>query len=272
LLALIIEKASGLQYGAFLKERIFDPLGLANTGHRASAAQIVPGIATGYAPAGAVGLERATYIDWSVKTGNGSLYSDGAGIARFIRAIHHGNLLSPESRDATFARHTPAAGYGWFLSKANGREIHHINGRSPGFAAHADYYMDDDIAVVVLANTYVSVTTSIARAVGALFFEAPVEPMPALKPEPLDPVSADALADVYQFGPDYYVPNALITVKANGGHLEAMVGEYGPYPFIQITPTQFLIRAFWVPAEFTIGLDGRATGLDIDRRKGTRVN
>lgn len=271
LLALIIEEASGLGYGAFLQDRIFAPLGLANTGHRGSAAQIVPGIATGYSPAGAIGLERAPYIDWTVKTGNGSLYSDAAGIARFMRAVHKGGLLAPASVSASFTPHTATAGYGWFLSKANGRDIHHINGRSPGFAAQADYYVADDVTVIVLANTYISVTTDIARAVGALVFGAPVEPMPALRPEPLDASRIAALTGAYQFGPDYYVPNALITVRAQGGHLEAMVGDYGPYPFVQITPTRFLIRSFWVPAEFTLGTSGLATELIIDGLKGVRT-
>lgn len=271
LLAHIIETASGLDYGAFLKDRIFDPLRLESAGHHGSAAQIVPRLANGYAPAGAIGLERAPYIDWSVKTGNGSLYSNAADIARFMRAVHKGGLLAPASKSATFTRYTPSVGYGWFLTEANGREVHHINGRSPGFAAQADYYVADDVTVVVLANTYVSVTTDIARAVGALMFGLPAEPMPAIKPQPLDPKAIAALAGAYQFGPDYYVPDALMTISGNGGHLEAMVGEYGPYPFIRINPSRFLIRPFWTPAEFTIGPDGRATELVIDGRKGVRT-
>lgn len=270
LLAHIIEKVSGLSYGDFLKRRIFDPLRLRNIGHRGSAAQIVPKLANGYAPSGAIELERAPYIDWTVKTGNGSLYSDASGIARFIRAVHKSELLSAASSSALFTRHTPHAGYGWFLTQANGREIHHVNGRSPGYAAQADYYVNEDVTVVVLSNTYVSVTTDIARAVGAYLFGLPAEPMPAIKPDPLKPAQLAALTGEYQFGPDYYVPNALITVSARDGHLEAMVGEYGPYPFIQISPTSFLIRSFWVPAEFTLGRSGRATELTIDGRKGTR--
>jgi hypothetical protein len=165
----------------------------------------------------------------------------------------------------------PNVGYGWFIAKANGRDIHHINGRSPGWAAQADYYVDDDVTVVVLANSYISVTTQIARAVGAIYFQAPVQPMPALKPDPLNGRQAAALIGGYQFGPDYYVPNALITIRSNGGHLEAAIGEHGSYPLVQISPTRFLIRSFWVPAEFTIGPDGRATEFTIDGRKGVRV-
>lgn len=271
LLALIIEKASGMDYGSFLKAAIFDPLALRNIGHHHAAAQIIPGIANGYAPSGSIGLERAPYLDWSMKTGNGSLYSDAADVMRFMRAVHQGRLLGERSLAASFTPHMPNIGYGWFLTEANGRKIHHINGRSPGWAAQADYYVEDEVAVIVLANTYISVTTDIARAVGALFFGMPVEPMPALKPDPLELADVAALAGAYQFGSDYYVPNALITIRGNDGHLEAMVGDYGPYPFIKISPDRFLIRSFWIPAEFTLGRDGRATQLVIDGRKGVRV-
>ena len=271
LLALIIEKVSGRDFGAFLREFIFARLGLAGTGHHGSAAQIIPNAATGYAPAGATGLERAAYLDWSVKTGNGSLYSDAAGIARFMRSVHTGKLLAAKSLEATFTPHTPNVGYGWFLTRANGREIHHANGRSPGFAAQADYYVKEGVSVVVLANTYISVTTDIARAVGALYFGERPEPMPAVKPDRLADAQIAALEGKYQFGPDYYVPNALMTVRGRDGHLEAAVEDY-VFPLVQITPTHFLMRSFWIPADFTIGPDGKATELVIDGRKGVRVS
>jgi hypothetical protein len=245
-------------------------LDLKRTGHHGSATQIIPLAATGYAPAGATGLERAAYVDWTVKSGNGSLYSDAAGVARFMNAVHAGRLLKPESLLGIFTPHTPNVGYGWFLTNANGREIHHVNGRSPGFAAQADYYVKDRVSVVVLSNTYVSVTTDIARAVGAMYFGGPVKPMPALKANKLQPSQVAALAGQYQFGPDYYVPDALMTVRDREGHLEAVVGDY-VFPLVQISPSRFLMRSFWIPADFTIGENGKATELTIDGRKGIRV-
>ena len=270
LLSLIIERASGKEFGPFLREAVFQKLALANTGHHGSATEIIANAATGYAPAGATGLERAAYLDWSVKTGNGSLYSDARGIARFMHSVHAGNLLGPQSLAATFTPHTPNVGYGWFLAKANGRDIYHTNGRSPGFAAQADYYVKDGVGVVVLANTYVSVTTDIARAIGAIYFGERVEPMPALKPDRLAPVHIAALEGRYQFGPDYYVPNALMIVRSRDGHLETAVDDY-VFPLIPISPSRFLLRSFWIPADFTIGPDGMATELIIDGRKGVRV-
>lgn len=271
LLALIVERVSGQPFGAFLQRAIFTPAGLTHTGHHGSATQVVPHLATGYAPLGALGLERATPIDWSVKTGNGSLHSDAAGVMRFMRAVHQGKLLKPQSLAASFTEHTPNVGYGWFLTTANKRRIHHANGRSPGFAAQADYYVDDGLTVVVLANTYVSVTTPIARAVGALYFGEPVAPMPALKSEPLRAKSLAAIRGTYQFGPDYYVPNAKIAVRtAANGEINAVI-EGQDYPLIPIDESHFLMRSFWVPADFVIGPDGRAAEMSIDGLRGRRI-
>ena len=87
--------------------------------------------------------------------------------------MHRGiALVNADSKALLFTPHTPNVGYGWFVTKANGRPLHHVNGRSPGFSAQADYYPDDDVSVVVLSNTYVSVTTEIARAVGAYIFRS----------------------------------------------------------------------------------------------------
>lgn len=272
LLALIIETASGTDFGRFLKQSIFDPLALRRTGHPRSDAEIVPGLADGYAPSGSIGLERAAYLDWSVKIGNGSLYSDAEGVMRFMRGVHAGRLLRPASLAASFTPHTPNVGYGWFLTRANGRELHHINGRSPGWAAQADYYVDEGVTVVVLSNLYVSVTTDIARAVGALHFGEPVTPMPTLQSDPLDARRIAALAGDYQFGPDYYVPDALMTVRGRDGHIEAEVAGYPPaFPFVPLGGNRFLIRSFWIEAEFTMGPDGQATGMVIDGRRGNRV-
>src|SRR6476661_8817082 len=68
-LAFLIEKISGQNYGDFLEQKIFKPTGMTNTAHRARDETIVPNLANGYSPAGASGFERATYLDWTSKTG-----------------------------------------------------------------------------------------------------------------------------------------------------------------------------------------------------------
>jgi CubicO group peptidase (beta-lactamase class C family) len=73
ILAFIIERVSSEKYRNFLEEDVFKPSGMSNTAHRAKYETIVPDLATGYTPAGANGFERASYLDWTSKTGTGSL-------------------------------------------------------------------------------------------------------------------------------------------------------------------------------------------------------
>ena len=87
LLALVIEKVSGESYGEYLRKHILDPVGLVETGHDGDASQLIPSAASGYKPAGTDGFEKALYIDWSNKTGNGSLYSTVDDLYRFDRAL-----------------------------------------------------------------------------------------------------------------------------------------------------------------------------------------
>jgi len=93
LLAFVIEQVSHKSYGAFLRESIFDPLGLENTGHDGNASDVITNAATGYQPRGVADLERSPYIDWSAKTGNGSLYSTTSDLLKFVRAYGEGRLL-----------------------------------------------------------------------------------------------------------------------------------------------------------------------------------
>lgn len=82
LLAYIIEHVSGMGYGAFLEQNIFRPAGLTSTAHDSSPASLVRDRASGYVPVGASGLANAPYIDWTTKTGNGSLYSTAEDLFR----------------------------------------------------------------------------------------------------------------------------------------------------------------------------------------------
>ncbi len=273
LLALIIEKVSGETYGMFLERELFQPLKLRRTGHRAAMSKIVPRLANGYAPDGTRGLKHAEYLDWSAKTGNGSLHSDAADILRFVRAVHSGTLLKPASVAASHTHHFPSIGYGWFLTEANGRKLHHINGRSPGWTAQVDHYVKEEVSVIVLSNLYVSVTTPVARAVGALYFGGPVKPLPKLSAQKPASKLIAPLLGTYQFGPDYYVPNVKIRIVNNDGDLGGQyVGvNYPPFSFIPTADGKFLIRSFWMPAEFIAAADGRVTELKMEEFLGRRV-
>ncbi|MFI5205791.1 MAG: serine hydrolase domain-containing protein, partial [Candidatus Paceibacterales bacterium] len=161
LLALIIEKVSGLSYGAFMEKMIFNPLGLKSTGHHNKATDIIPGIAKGYMSDGNFGLEKAPYLDWTAKTGNGSLYTTIEDLYRFRKALDTNILLTDSSRGQLFTNHFENVGYGTFLSPHLNKKRQYINGRSPGVSSYLAEYPDDHLIIIVLSNNYVPLATAI---------------------------------------------------------------------------------------------------------------
>ena len=75
ILAFIIEQLSKKSFGVFMKENIFSPLGMDHTIHRANMGQVINKLAEGYVADGNFGLLKAPYLDWSSKTGSGSVVS-----------------------------------------------------------------------------------------------------------------------------------------------------------------------------------------------------
>ena len=73
LLALIIEKVSGQSYGEYVKASIFDRLGMKSTLHDGDASALIDDRASGTVPDGFRGMKNAPWVDWSSKTGSGSL-------------------------------------------------------------------------------------------------------------------------------------------------------------------------------------------------------
>lgn len=265
LLALVVEKVSGMGYGEFLAEQIFRPAGMTRTGHHGDYRTIIADRATGYAPAGRADLELAPQIDWSIKTGNGSLYSTLGDLLRWQRALAGGRVLSEASRHKMFAEHSANVGYGFFVrQREHGREIY-MNGRSPGFGAFIGRWVDADLYVVVLMNLYSTVPTTVGRDLAAMALGDEVEP-PRFRSAPPPPEILRAVAGSYQFGPDFYVPNVTRAYFERDGHLWSDWGWEMPEGGFT-----FRDRTYWSEIEFVRDDSGRVTAVEVDGFRGERV-
>ena len=245
ILAFVIEQVSGKSYGQFLEENLFSPLALADTGHDGTATDLIKNGAIGYQPRGLTDLERAPYIDWSAKTGNGSLYSTTADLFRFVRAYRTGRIL-PQSVVDRIWTEKPGNNYGWFVRKKRGLLAIGSNGRSPGFTSSVEYYPGQDLTVIVLSNSYSPVSQSpisddlAALAIGELA-RSPAPPS-AIHLQAKD---IQAIAGDYEFDQDYYRPNAKISIHTRGNALVLDWGNNFESAMIPVSPTEFIERQFW---------------------------
>jgi len=245
LLAYIIEAVSRKAYGEFLRENIFSPLGLADAGHDGNAADVIARCASGYQPHGVTDLENAPYVDWSAKTGNGSLYSTASDVFRFIRAYAQGMLVKPETVMQVWTE-KPGNNFGWFVRKSHGQLAVATNGRSPGFTASAEYYPAQKLTVVVLSNSYSPVSQSpIAEDLAAMALGQSVPPPAKIVPAPIGGAALEKLEGKYRFGHDFYRPNAEVQIRINDGQAELDWGQNFRSALIPVGEGEFVDRQFW---------------------------
>jgi CubicO group peptidase (beta-lactamase class C family) len=259
LLALVVEKVTGESYGEYLRKHIFDPLGIEDSGHDGDASQLIPSAASGYKPAGIAGYEKAPYIDWSNKTGNGSLYSTADDLYRFDRALNTDAVLKASTRQKYFVEGTGNR-YGWYIGKRLGHRVMSGKGRSPGFCAELDRFPDDDVTIILLSNSYSTVSQDpIAPSLAAIVFGQQPTP-PALHAAAIPQSTLASYAGPYQYGPDYFDPNAKFTLTAEPGYLLLELDDLRT-PLVPLSGNDFLERNFFGHVVMSRDAGGAITGL-----------
>lgn len=176
LLGLVVEKASGRPWGAFLEERFFRPLGLAHT-RDGTTQDLVPRRARGYSREKGK-FENAWHVSLSQGYAAGALLSTAGDLATWTRLLHAAPPVSPASFRAMttpplVAGKQTAYGMGMGVGDLAGHRLFFHGGGLPGFDAFAAHFPDDDLTVVVLCNTDGEAAMEIADAISGLVLGVP---------------------------------------------------------------------------------------------------
>jgi CubicO group peptidase (beta-lactamase class C family) len=116
LLGALIEKVTGKPYEQVLKENIFDPVGMKNSGYD-HWKTIIGKRATGYTQTPR-GYETAPYLDMSIPYAAGSLYSTVEDLYLWDQALYGEKLLSAKSKELMFKPNLNNYGYGFVIMNA----------------------------------------------------------------------------------------------------------------------------------------------------------
>ncbi|MHC2992388.1 hypothetical protein OB13_12610 [Pontibacter sp. HJ8] len=270
LLAYIIEKVTGKAFGQYLKEAVFAPLGMQHTGHYVSEKEIIQNLAKGYAPKGSYDLESAYQIDWSSKTGHGSIYSTTADLQKFAQAGIDHKLLTKASWDKIFTDYGDNVGYGWFISKHLNRDRYQMNGRAPGFSSYMGIYPKEKLAVIVLSNNYISLPADVGKTIAALALNEPFERL-NLTNKTVPAKTAKKLTGTYKFDENFYVPNHELVISNENGHLVSDWGGLIPIDKGDKNFKEFILRTYWSSVQFVEGAKGEITHIMYDDHKGVKI-
>ena len=271
LLALIVEKKTGLPFAAAVRSLVFRPANLTASGVDDDSMNHAIRMAKGYEPDGTYGLKPARGIHWSAKAGNASVYTTAGDEARWLDALFHGHILGATSR-STVLDTSIRVGYGWLKgeNKRLGQTAYYMNGRAPGFSSFVLYLPDSATTVVVLSNIYSSSTTTIGYDIAALSLGLPYEPLHFQVPAP-DASELKTCTGTFQFGPNFYQANAKVDLIAHGQELSMRWPSSDVSALIPLGHDRFVDRSYWEEVTIERNASGRPAVLVYDQFRGTAL-
>jgi CubicO group peptidase (beta-lactamase class C family) len=152
LAGLVIEKATGKTYEQNVRELLFEPLGMTNSGFDFSnLAKDVK--ATGYQFLNAQVQKPYTYLDSTVGYSAGAIYSTAGDMYKWTRAIAQRQILSPGSWNIAFTPKAGDYGIGFRVNQLFGNAYVKHSGGYPGFTSEFIYYPEKDITIILLRNS-----------------------------------------------------------------------------------------------------------------------
>ena len=265
LLGAIVEKASGKTYETFVRERIFQPLGMSASFY-GSTEPIIPRRAPGYTREGDR-PRNARYLSMTQPYAAGSLVSTVDDLARWDGSLYAETLLKKASLEKAW---TPFVlkggkatgyGYGWGVSKLRGRHAIAHGGGIFGFSTYAVRLPDERVYVAVLCNSDSPSADPgyLARKIAALVIG---DPFPEPTAITLEPKVLERYAGVYRIDETstrtVTVENGrLYTQRSGGERLEVRPGSETEFFYDKsLTRLRFVLDASGRPTEMLFFPEG----------------
>lgn len=173
LLGLIVQRISGRDLADFMKQRLFQPLGMEHTlMYEHGRGPEVAHRAYGYSEIGGK-WQRTDQDVTSATRGDGGIYSSVDDLAKWEAALYTDKLLNAESRKLAFTPTDPlddpdvGYGFGWRIS---GDTVWH-SGESIGFRNIIIRWPQQHLAVILLSNRNEFQPYPLALTLGQLFLD-----------------------------------------------------------------------------------------------------
>lgn len=147
MLGYLIEQVSGMKYEDYLREKIWAPLGMNDTGQDHEGL-LIKRRATGYASTSF----KAQYLPIDLAAYAGGMYSTVEDLYKWDQALYTEQLLPQASLDLMFTAHQGDYGYGWTINQGDWGKVIAHNGNVPGFVSSISRYTDRKVTVIVLSN------------------------------------------------------------------------------------------------------------------------
>jgi CubicO group peptidase (beta-lactamase class C family) len=248
----LIQTLTGQSYETFVRDNIFTPLGMKESG--LDSAAVIPRRAGSYTVT-PDGLVHASYAsDRILPNAAAGLYSTTEDLLRWQNGLYGGRLLSRASLQKMVTPFKGDYGLGVYIRTIDGRRAATHGGGAPPYA-NLTYFFDRGISVVVLGNISVAPSAEIAAYLGALAHGDTIQLLSEKKEISLAPSVLARYAGLYQFANGQTmtvtVDGAQLAVQPTGGNALRLLAE---------SETRFFIRDVNLVVEFVRDGAGDVTG------------
>lgn len=174
LVSLAIERASGQSFADYMRENVFEPLGMVDTRVKMVQGELIPGSAQGYT-AEAGGGYRTTR-DLAASAGAGGVYTTVDDLTRWMLNYRDATVGGPEAIEAIATTavlesgDSTGYGLGLGLGEQGGRTLYTHTGGDVSHRAYLGYYPELESGVIVMSNN-AAFDLSVGGEIGEMFFE-----------------------------------------------------------------------------------------------------
>jgi len=243
LLGYLIEKISGQSYASFVKENIFAPLGMQDSGYDSNF-EIIRHRAAGYSPS-KDGPRNAGFIHMSIPFSAGSLFSTTEDLLKWERGLFGGKVLSPRSLQKMTTPFLKDYAFGLSVRTTDGHKVIDHGGGIEGFNTHLAYYPEDQTTIIVLGNLN-GPASEIAGKLGALTHGKPVTLTSERKEIAVPRKILEQYVGTYELQPKF---NLVVTLE--GDQLMTQATGQEKFPLFAESETRFFLKVVDAQVEFS---------------------
>ncbi len=236
LLGEIVAHAAGMPYESYLRQAIFEPLRMHDSGYEGEEPR-ASDRAVGYSRTGGH-WTKAECPDVSLLRAAGGIYSTLDDLQRFDEGLREQRLLTLASLQRMY---TPVAsknyGYGWALTTFGRHKVVAHGGAIEGFSSFLARIPEERTLVVVLSNVEQTRPNRMAQELTDLAYGHAVEPPRRRAPVSLRNEVFDRYAGKYELAPNFF-----LTISREGGRFLLQATGQPPAELYPEAETKFFLR------------------------------
>ncbi|MEX0720480.1 MAG: serine hydrolase [Balneolaceae bacterium] len=272
LMTIVVERVTDTPFPRWMKQNVFEPLGMNLTMVRENQSQVVPGRSQGYMPAEDGGYKEATDLGGAM--GAGGIYTSVGDLANWIRNLNNpnvGNADIIEKMATPFELNNGSStqyGLGLFLQEYKSLKYIHHGGADIAHRSMLMYFPEINAAVVTQSN-YGSFRGDISQKVADVFFEEYFErqedePKEDVNEQPEDydynPENFDLLTGRYELS---VMPGFILTFSREGDRIYTQATGQPEVDLKATSDSTFNLVVVNAAITFHLNADGSADSLTL---------